>query len=162
MWQREDGHRPRRLTYLGAGLLLLACLVAGLTFPLGKAAAADEPYVVVVHGSNPTGPLKRVEVSNLFLKKTTAWAGGTRVAPVDLMAPASLREAFCKKIHGRGAAAVKSYWQQMIFSGREVPPLEANGVAQVLSFVRADRGAIGYVPAGTALGSGLKELEVIP
>lgn len=162
MWQRKKGHRPRGFAYLGAGFLLFACLVAGLTLPPGRAAAADEPYVIVVHGSNPTGPLKRVDVSNLFLKKTTAWGAGTRVMPIDLMAPAALREAFCKRIHGRGAPAVKAYWQQMIFSGREVPPLEANGVAQVLSFVRSDRGAIGYVPAGTALGSGLKVLEVLP
>jgi len=44
---------------------------------------------------------------------------------------------------------VKSYWQQQIFSGRDVPPVEKSSDAQVVAFVKQNPGAIGYVAEGT-------------
>ena len=41
--------------------------------------------------------------------------------------------------------AVRSYWQQRIFSGRDVPPPEADSDLAVLRYVKENAGAIGYV-----------------
>jgi hypothetical protein len=158
----RSSRRPQGRAVVWIGALLLSCGLGWLILPVDRAVAAGDPFVVVVHVANPVAQMRAVEVSNLFLKKTGAWRDGIKVVPVDLMAPASLREAFCRKVHSRGSAAVKSYWQQMIFSGREVPPAEKNSAPEILSFVRSNRGGIGYVPAGTALGSGVKEIEVTP
>ena len=57
---------------------------------------------------------------------------------------------------------VKAYWQQMIFSGREVPPPEKASAKDVVAFVSANRGGVGYVPAGTPLGEGVKTVDVKP
>ena len=51
----------------------------------------------------------------------------------------------------RSVAAVKSYWQQMVFSGRGVPPPELDTEAQVVSFVLRNPGSVGYVSVGTSL-----------
>ena len=64
------------------------------------------------------------------------------------------------KSNQRSVPAVKNYWQSMIFSGRGTPPPEAQLPDQVLAFVRADPGAVGYVPADTELGEGVKVLAV--
>jgi len=160
--QERSPRRPKSRVFLWFGALLLSGGLAWLSLPVDRAAAAGDPFVVVVNVAVPVAQMRAVEVSNLFLKKTGAWRDGVKVVPVDLMAPAALREAFCKRVHSRGAAAVKSYWQQMIFSGRDVPPAEKNSAPEVLAFVRSNRGAIGYVPAGTVLGSGVKEIEVTP
>ena len=48
-------------------------------------------------------------------------------------------------------AAVKSYWNQQIFSGRDVPPVEKKSDAEVLTFVRSTPGAIGYVSDAAAV-----------
>jgi ABC-type phosphate transport system substrate-binding protein len=149
-------------TSLCAGAFALIALVAGLTLPIGRANAADDGFVVVVNASNSVSQLRAQEVSNLFLKKSGSWKDGSKAMPVDLSAPAAVRESFCRTVHNRGSAAVKSYWQQMIFSGREVPPAEKTSVPDVLAFVRANRGGIGYVPAGTPLSSGVKAIEVTP
>jgi ABC-type phosphate transport system substrate-binding protein len=162
MSHRGTQKRPQISTFLGAGAVLLALALAWLGWSAGPAAAANEPFVVVVNVNNSLTQMRAMEVSNLFLKKTTAWKDGKRVLPVDLLSPASVRESFCQKVHSRGPAAVKSYWQQMIFSGREVPPVEKGSASEVLAFVRSNPGAIGYVPAGTALGGGVKAIEVTP
>jgi len=48
----------------------------------------------------------------------------------------------------------------MIFSGREVPPVEKTSGEEALAFVRDNTGAIAYVAAGTPLGRGVKALTV--
>jgi ABC-type phosphate transport system substrate-binding protein len=41
-----------------------------------------------------------------------------------------------------------------------VPPPEKASPTEVLAYVRANPGGIGYVPAGTALPDGVKALKV--
>ena len=56
-----------------------------------------------------------------------------------------MRGSFSKAIHGKSVSAVKAYWQQRVFSGRDVPPLEKDSDASVVNYVRNNPGAIGYV-----------------
>jgi hypothetical protein len=59
----------------------------------------------------------------LLLKKVTRWDTGKAVEPADLAEGAPAREGLSQAVHRRGAAAIKSYWQQQIFSGTDVPPV---------------------------------------
>jgi hypothetical protein len=56
-------------------------------------------------------------------------------------------------------SGVYSYWQNVIFSGRGVPPVELDSDLSVVAFVRSNAGAVGYVRPGTAL-RGVKTLSV--
>src|SRR5438552_2231277 len=87
-------------------------------------AEAPAPYRIVVNARNTTASVDREFVENAFLKKTTTWSGGEAVRPVDLAPGSQVRSRFSEEILERSVAAVKSYWQQMIFSGRGVPPPE--------------------------------------
>jgi ABC-type phosphate transport system substrate-binding protein len=158
MNSRLSRPRPPRLTRRRAlPLLLLAAL---LVWAGGRHAAA-ESVVVVVNAANPTAELSTDEVSKMFLKKTSRWAGNNeKVLPVDLVDTSALREAFSKQVHGKGTSAIKAYWQKMIFSGHDVPPPEKPSIGEALSYVRGNAGAIGYAPAGADLGPGIKVLKV--
>jgi hypothetical protein len=59
----------------------------------------------------------------------------------------------------RTVAAVRSYWQQRIFSGRDVPPPELDSDASVIAYVERTPGAVGYVSGDAKLGSS-RELQV--
>ncbi|HVR10855.1 MAG TPA: hypothetical protein VMW75_22625 [Thermoanaerobaculia bacterium] len=141
-----------------AGLAAALALAAGAPHP--AAAAAD--FIVVVNAANPQTTLPAAEVSNLFLQKTHRWESGERVKAVDLPETSPARESFSRAVHGRPTSAVKAYWQRMIFSGIDTPPPEKPSAAEVLAYVRANPGAIGYVPAGTQLPDGVKALRVAP
>ena len=136
-------------------------LFLGVLMTLRPADAADE-FVVIVNAANPATSVGTGQLSSLFLKKLTQWGGGLPAVPVDLAPESSVRESFSRQIHHKGTPAVKAYWQQMIFSGREVPPPEKASAREVVAFVAANRGGVGYVPAGTPLGSGVKTVEVKP
>jgi hypothetical protein len=140
--------------------LLFAALFALFSAWAGGRHAAAEAVVVVVNAANPTAELSSDEVSKMFLKKTSRWASNEKVLPVDLVDSSALREAFSKQVHGKGTAAIKAYWQKMIFSGHDVPPPEKPSIAEALSYVRGNAGAIGYAPAGADLGPGVKVLKV--
>jgi ABC-type phosphate transport system substrate-binding protein len=128
---------------------LLAIVLALSSVPAFAARAAEpDGFRIVVHSSNKAAQgLTRGQLSQLFLKKTTRWANGKRVLPVE-PADLAVRERFARRIHAKSAVAVKSFWNQQIFSGREVPPLEKATDDDLVAYVKANPDAIGYVSAG--------------
>jgi ABC-type phosphate transport system substrate-binding protein len=145
----------------GAVLAVVLLCVAG---PLGQGTslrAQPEPaFRVIVNASSPLSALPKGDVARLFLKRTLSWKHGGKVVPVDLAEGSDVRATFSRSVLGKDVAAVKGYWQQLIFTGRGVPPVEKGSEAEVVSFVAGNPAAIGYVSAGTALDSRVKVLQV--
>lgn len=126
---------------------------------LGAMSAQAAGYKVIVNASNPTTSLAKKDVSALFLKKKPKWDDGIPVVAVDQSDRSAAREAFTTAVHGKPVAAIKSYWQQQIFSGRDVPPVEKATDAEVIAFVRNNREAVGYV-ADDVPTAGVKVVNV--
>jgi ABC-type phosphate transport system substrate-binding protein len=126
-------------------LSLFAASVAGGPVPSTSRAAPVAAFRVVVNAGHATGTADRRFVTDAFLKKTTRWPDGSLIRPVDLGPASPVRERFSEEVLGRSVAAVKSYWQQLVFSGRGLPPPELDGDAEVVSYVATHAGAIGYV-----------------
>lgn len=125
-------------------------LLLALSLLVWTAAAEAAQFKVIVNGSVKSDSLSKQEMSDLFLKKTTKWSDGTPVAPVDQSDSSAVREAFSRDVLGKATSAVKSYWNQQIFSGRDLPPLEKKSDAEVVAYVRSTPGAIGYVGEGAS------------
>ena len=137
-----------RITYIIAIVLLASANVW----------AQGGSYKVVVNPSNPVSSMSRDEVSRIFLKKSTKFSDGRSVSPMDLPVSSAIRESFSKDVHGKPASAVDAFWQQQIFSGRDIPPAQKSESA-ALSFVRSNENGIAYVPAG-ADTEGVKVITV--
>ncbi len=137
----------------------LLCFIAIVAGPI--ASSAQQPgYQVVVNASNPVSMLSRADVSRIFLKRQPNWKHGGAILPVDLDHSSKTREAFTKAVHSRSVSAIGSFWQQQIFAGKQMPPPEKPEDEAVLSYVRTNPNAIGYVSVGTALGSGVKAVTL--
>ena len=145
-----------------AGIVALAVAALALVQPWTGHAQSEVSYRIVVNSANPVSSLSRNELARLFLKKTIAWQSGGEVRPVDLAEDSDVRQAFSKEILGKDVSAVKGYWQQLIFTGRGVPPIEKQSEAAVLAFVAAERYAIGYVSTTASLGSDVRVVHVTP
>lgn len=117
-----------------------------------------DTYVVVVHAKNATSSLPKEQVARLFMKKEVRWPDGTKVEPVDRDPEAAVRKSFCQSVHGKDVAAIKSYWQRQLFSGRDTPPPELASDRAVLDYVASHPGAIGYVAADATLPAGVRAL----
>jgi hypothetical protein len=102
-------------------------------------------YRVIVHPANSASVVERKFLAHAFLKKVTVWGDGETIRPVDLLSNSPTRSRFSQEILERAIPAVRSYWQQMIFSGRGVPPPELDNDDAVIRFVSKHPGAVGYV-----------------
>ena len=73
---------------------------------------------------------------NLFMDRK-GMGGVFRVIPAEVLTAEGLDK----------MSAVANYWQRQIFSGRGTPPPIKESDAEVIAFVAANPGAIGYVSA---------------
>jgi ABC-type phosphate transport system substrate-binding protein len=145
-----------------AFLVMLVVALLAVMLPAGVVHAdkpPPPPYLVVVNVANPTSTASRRFIGDAFLKKTTRWPNGDVIRPVDQADDAAVRRRFTEDVLKRSVAAVKSYWQQIVFTGRDLPPPELGSDEEVVKFVISHPGAIGYV-AGDAATTGVKVLGV--
>lgn len=126
----------------------------------GAADAAAQEFKVVVHASVGADQISAGDLSKIFQKKASNLPSGEAARPVDQGKDAVVREAFSKAIHGRSASQIESWWQQQIFSGKDVPPEQKSSDAEILAWVGSTPGAIGYVSAAASVGSGVKVVRV--
>ncbi len=147
------GLEPRVLGM--AGLCLLA------SWGFGRSAGAQDapPYQVIANEKTAASNVSRTLLADIFLKKATRWEDGEVAVPVDQRPGSAVRKAFSPGVLKRPVEAVRNYWMQRIFAGRELPPPELESDDAVVRFVANHRGAVGYVSAGARLGSA-KRLEV--
>jgi ABC-type phosphate transport system substrate-binding protein len=136
--------------------LLFFGLCAALTVARGAASETNGNlgnFRVIVHPDNEATALSREFLANVFLRNVRDWDGGVGILPVDLPPSSSAREEFSRRILLRSVSAVRSYWQQRIFTGRGVPPPELDSDAAVVRYVTSNRGAVGYVSKSAELDS---------
>ena len=146
---RKRRARPRPL--LRRAFLLASA--GALAF--GRASGAEDTrpaFRLIVHPDNRSKSVSRVFAERAFLKNVHEWQDGQAIRPVDLPADSPVRRAFSKSVLRRSVEAVKSYWQQRIFSGRGIPPPELATDAAVVEYVLSHRGALGYVGPDAELG----------
>jgi ABC-type phosphate transport system substrate-binding protein len=129
--------------------IILAVLLAST---LSAAARRDEPSFVVIVNTANIATLTRDEIANIFMKRITRWNDhAVPILVVDALPGSPVRGAFSRAVLHRDVGAMEAYWQQQIFSGRDVPPVQKETDADVVAFVRRNPGAIGYVSAGAQL-----------
>ena len=150
---------------LGRRVLVAGAVGLAVSWIACHSARADAPpsesFLVIVNAHNPARSADRDFVADAFLKRASRWDDGEGLRPGDLRTSSAARRAFSTSVLQRTVAAVRSYWQQRIFSGRDVPPPELESEEAMLRYVAKYRGALGYVPATTKLdGSNVKVIVV--
>lgn len=150
VWRTVSLVKPKCLKHLGMLLVLLAT---------GARADQAPPFRLIVPLGQDDNTLERRFVADAFLKKVTRWPDGSTIQPVDLSHKSRARRVFSEHVLRRSVGAVRSYWQQRIFSGRDVPPPEVASDAAVIQYVKQTPGAIGYV-SGEAKLSGVQAVSL--
>lgn len=154
------GKGAKSLTWLLAvGAVVLAHAPLATTPSARAQAAAPPAFRVVVNGAVPHAHLPRDFVASAFLRKVSRWGNGEAIRPVDQDGDSAARRKFSSDVLRRSVSAVRSYWQQLIFTGRGLPPPELASDAEVLRYVARTAGAIGYL-SGSADPSGVRVVSV--
>ena len=126
---------------------------------IARAEAPVPPYRLIVNNGVAHSQLARDFVADAFLRKASHWPQGAPIRPVDQDSDSAVRRKFSSEVLHRSVAAVRSYWQQLIFSGRGLPPPELDSDQEVVRYVARNGGAIGYVSDAADVG-GVKVVTV--
>lgn len=141
---------------------VMALAAAGFVAVASPSPSPSTPrpgFQVIRNPDNPIDAVDRQFLEDAFLKKKTSWPTGAVIRPVDLAPAAPVRRRFSDEVLRRPVDAIRSYWQQRIFAGRELPPPELETDADVVRFVLREPGAVGYVSSTAAL-NGTKVLNI--
>jgi len=117
------------------------------------AAAAPDSYKIIVNPDNPVIAVDRQFLRDAFLRKTSDWDGGETIRPIDLAIRFPVRDRFAQDVLKKTPSQLKAYWNQQIFSGKGVPPPEADSTSAVVAYVLANRGAVAYLPGDADAGA---------
>ena len=105
--------------------------------------------VAVIVNSANSAAIGEADVSRIFLGKVKTFSTGDKITIVNLKYNHETRNEFEEKVLKKSASQVKAYWSKLMFSGKGKPPKELASDKDVLAFVAANPGAIGYVAEGS-------------
>jgi len=132
-----------------ARLLLLAACIGLIALPV--AAQDKDAIVLIAHAGVPR--LDAQTVQRLYTGRAVE-VGGLAIVPVNLTPASKARERFMAGVLNQDDDKYIAYWTVRKHIGKGTPPRELKSAAEVIEFVQATPGALGYVPAAD-LRSGL-------
>ena len=125
----------------------------------GLATEAEAGFQVIVHPTVVGKAITKAVLADIFMGKAQRWADGRDVLPVDLSATSPVREAFSRACLGLPTEGVRFYWIRRIAAGAQ-PPFSRKTDADVIAYVAAHPGAVGYVAEGLALPETVKAVAI--
>jgi ABC-type phosphate transport system substrate-binding protein len=140
---------------------LTSVALALMIAPAIGGAEATTTIKVVTHPGVPGGQIRKETLADVFLGRASRLANGQAIVPVDQSTQSQVRAAFSQSVLLQSVAAVQAHWLREIAKNRR-PPLTKGSDAEVLDFVAANPGAIGYVSAATVTDASVKEIQIVP
>ena len=127
----------RHASHIASGIAVLGFLLASQRLP------ADQ--VAVVSAKSAVTTLRRTQVADIFLGKTTRFPDGSQAVPIDQSEGTSARDEFYSAVAGKSAAQMKAYWSKIIFTGRGQPPRAVPNGNEAKKVIAANLNSIGYI-----------------
>jgi len=144
-----QGNRLKKTAFF-----FLTTVLVGSFFP----GVAWSDMIVVANSDVVESELDRMTLQAIFLGKKTQWEDGEAIVPVNLRGGPTHQE-FLKVIVRRTPAQYRTFWKRAIFTGTGMPPKSFATEEEVVGFVRASRGAVGYIDSATP-HEGIKVLSI--
>lgn len=121
--------------------------------------ATAQSFNIIVNEANTTESVSQDELADIFMKEKESWNDGSSITPIDQKANSDIRRIFSAQVLGESVGAIRSHWQQAAFSGSASAPIELSSDQQVINFVNANAGAVGYI-SSTTDAAGVKVLSI--
>jgi hypothetical protein len=127
-------------------LAMLAFTFAWMTLTGASAFAAP---AVVGHKALAAEKLDAATLKSVFLGKKVAWDGAGRIT-LAVLKGGALAEDFCKHRLEMNVSAFTNHWRRLAMTGGGIAPKFFETEAELLKFVAATPGAVGFVDQANA------------
>jgi ABC-type phosphate transport system substrate-binding protein len=116
-------------------------------------------FKVIVHPTVGGQKIPRAVLAQIYLGDAQNWGDGRRIVAVDQSTTSTTRAAFSTAVLGMPVEGVKRHWLRVLASGKR-PPRIKDSDREVISFVAAEPGAVGYVSDAAAVPAGVRVLDL--
>jgi hypothetical protein len=137
-------------------MLSLLVICGALAVSSARALAAD--VQIIANASVGATEVTPDELKSVFLGQKSKLSDGSSVEPVLSQFGAAHVE-FLKDYLGKTDQALRDHFKTLVFTGKGSMPKSFMSDAEIVKYVAATKGAIGYVSA-TADASAVKKLKV--
>lgn len=130
-------------------------LIMSLTFAglLALPVAASDVQVIA-NGSVTVSELSAADLKEIFLGNKTSVGGGD-IQPV-LAKDGPAHEAFLKTYVGKSEQGLSNHFKSLVFTGKGSMPKAFASDAEIVKYVTATKGAIGYISGAADSGAAKK------
>ena len=139
-----------------AVVAFIAVAVAGLV----PVSVAEANYRVIVHPGVKGNQIPRATLSSIFLKQAPKWGDGSTVQPVDQSMRSQVRQSFAADVLQRPLVELQMFWSRRMATGVTPPPVKQTD-EDVVAYVAATPGSIGYVSATAALPDSVRPITIV-
>ncbi len=101
--------------------------------------------IIIVHPSNPVNQLRSRDIESIYLFKKSTWGNRVRIFPINLPPRDPLREELSKKWIDRSSGEIENFYLMRALSGQGQPPIIVGTPEEVKTYIKNNRGAIGYI-----------------
>jgi ABC-type phosphate transport system substrate-binding protein len=140
---------------------VLRLVLAAIALLATTASASTQEFQIIAHPTVQGTKISKANLSALFTGKTSRWGDKAQARPVDQSARSQVRRAFTAAVIGLSMGELQLYWQRRVASDHVFPPPTKSSDQEVLGYVAANEGAIGYVGPETAIPETVKVLAVV-
>ena len=141
-----------------AAVALLLIMTSILCWPVHPAVAANDDLVIIANPGLDDNSIEQKDLQRIYLGKQTRWEDNTSIVPVMLKS-GPLQDEFIEGYLDRSIQRFATYWRQMVFTGKGVPPKSFASESDLVDFVARTPGSVGFASTGTNV-SGVKVLAV--
>ena len=129
-----------------------------LLFLVLASGPGQDKVQIVAHPKTPVTSISQQELRLIFFGKKKAWSNGSRVLPITIKRK-ELHTSFLQNCLNKSRRQFTNFWKRMIFTGKGIPPKAVGSEEELLAYVAANPGAIGYI-SGQTQAAGLKTLRL--
>lgn len=129
-------------------LIILATLSGLICLPgSGRAAAADD-LLVIVNPDNTISSIQTKDLQRIYLGKKTMWEDGSSIVTV-MPKEGAVHDTFIEDYLDRSVQRFATYWRQMVFTGKGLPPKSFVQESDLVDFVARTPGSMGFASASS-------------
>ncbi len=131
--------------------IVMIALMASFSF--------GQSFIIIINIANKSENISMSDLKNFYKADKQRWPGGEKVKLSIQNLKSKEGKKFLRLVYSMSLNEYNKYWLQKVFKGEAQPPSKMNSVAEVISFVEENPGAIGYIEAGDFTDS-VKKLKI--
>ena len=123
-------------------IIIRSFLIGSILVSVSPVAANPQRLIVIANPGTPA--LNEQVLQRVYLGKTME-IDGSPIVPVNMTGDSSQRQAFMELVMKQGNEKYSSYWTVRHYIGKGTAPREFSTINEVIEFIKATPGAVGYV-----------------